>query len=82
MASICLRSSIVCSPAFQACGIFSDGGFVIAGQRVEAQVDAGRQHQAVVAERTAVGETDAARLRIDLCGGLRDDVHAFGGDPS
>ena len=44
-----------------ACG----GGLVVAGQRVEAQVDAGRQHQTVVIERRAIGERDHARLRID-----------------
>ena len=38
-------------------------GFVITGQGVEAQVDAGRQHQPVVAERSAVGQGDGARLR-------------------
>ena len=38
---------------------------VVAGQRVEAQVDAGREDQPVVVERRAVAERDAARLRID-----------------
>ena len=40
------------------------GGLVVARQRVETQVDAGRQHQPVVGERRAVGEPDRARLRI------------------
>ena len=62
-------------------GHFRSGCLVIAGQRVEPQVDAGREHQAVVAERRAVGETDHPRLRIDLDGRLRNDGHAIGGDP-
>ncbi len=60
---------------------FGGGGFVIAGQGVEAQVDAGRQHQAVVGEGIAVGQSDNARLRVDFCGGLRNDGHACGGNP-
>ena len=59
---------------------FLRGGFVVAGQRVEAQIDAGRQHQPVIGKRRAVGEGDRARLRIHLDRGLRDHRDAGRGD--
>ena len=34
------------------------GGLVVAGQRVQAEIDAGREHQPVVGERRAVAERD------------------------
>ncbi len=62
---------------------FRGGRLVVAGQRVEAQIDAGRQHQPVVGERRAVGEPDGPRVpRIDRCRRLRDDGHAVGCDLS
>ena len=54
--------------------------FVIALQRVETQIDAGRQHQPVIAERRAVGEPDGPRRRIDGRCRLRHHGHAAGGD--
>ena len=54
------------------------GRLIVAGQRVEAQVDAGRQHQTFITDRCAVGETDHAGLRIDLCRRLRNHGHALG----
>ena len=51
----------------------------ISGQPIPADVDAGRQHQAVVGEPRAVGQRDGAALRID--GGSRRDVDGdLGGD--
>ena len=61
-------------------GHLDGGGFVIAGQGIKAQVDTGRQHQAVVGERIAIGQGDGARLRIDLRGSLGNDGHASRGD--
>ncbi|MGY4161884.1 hypothetical protein ACVINW_007726 [Bradyrhizobium sp. USDA 4461] len=51
---------------------------VIAGQGVEVHVDAGGEHKPVIGLRRAVGERDAARLRIDLGGRLRGDGDAVG----
>ena len=62
-------------------GHFFSGCLVVAGQRVESQIDAGRQHQTVIGERTAVGETDNARLRIDPHCRLSNNGHAFGDNP-
>ena len=41
------------------------GRFIVTLQRVETQIDAGGQHQPVVAERPAVGEAYGASCRID-----------------
>ena len=62
-------------------GHFGGGSFVIAGQGIKSQVDAGRQHEVVIGKRMAIGQRDGARLRIDLRGGLRNDGHAACGDP-
>jgi hypothetical protein len=50
------------------------GGFGIAGQTVPADIDAGREHQAVVRKLRAVAERHRASLRVDRGAG-RDLKH-------
>ena len=63
IASICWRSATVCAPAFQACGTAPAR---LAGEAAHGfghEVDAGRDHQAVVGERAAVGQLHLWRPR-------------------
>ena len=80
MASSWRRSSRVCSPARQACGIWAGRRLVVAGQRAPADVDAGRQHQPVVRQPRAVGERDRSPLGVDGGRARAGDRDAVGGD--
>src|SRR5829696_8120678 len=52
------------------------GVFGVAGERVEAEIDAGREHEAVVGEPRAVAERDLAPAGIDCGGRLDRDLDA------
>ena len=59
---------------------FCSRGLVVALQRVEPQVDAGRQHQPLEAKRHAVRKANGARVRVHLHRRLRRDSNASGGE--
>src|SRR5215212_8060064 len=50
------------------------GVFGVAGERVEAEIDAGREHETVVSELRAVAERDLAPVGIDRGGRLDRDL--------
>src|SRR5829696_9899299 len=52
------------------------GVFGVAGERVEAEIDAGREHETVIGELRAVAERDLAPVRIDRGGWLDRDLDA------
>src|SRR6516225_4097862 len=56
------------------------GGLVIAGQPVPTDVDAGREHQAVVGKPRAISECHRASLRIDRGPGRKLEDHLIGGE--
>ena len=52
------------------------GGFAIARQCVPAQIDTGRQHEAVIGELRTVRQADTPMRRIDRDRGGEDDADA------